>query len=56
MLDMQLTYDALRILDFDAGKLSGMAEEMAFLRELAQSGKVIQGRFIASRPTRPKLM
>src|SRR5262249_46222376 len=49
MLDMQLTYDALRILDFDAGKLSGMAKEMVFLQELAHSGKVVQGRFIARR-------
>jgi hypothetical protein len=49
MLDMQLTYDALRILDFDARMLSGMAKEMAFLQELAHSGKVIQARFIARR-------
>jgi ubiquinone/menaquinone biosynthesis C-methylase UbiE len=49
MLDMQLTYDALRILDFDAGKMNGMAKEMAFLQGLAHSGKVIQGRFIARR-------
>jgi ubiquinone/menaquinone biosynthesis C-methylase UbiE len=49
MLDMQFTYDALRILDFEAGKFGGMAMEMSFLKELAHSGKVIQGRFIARR-------
>jgi ubiquinone/menaquinone biosynthesis C-methylase UbiE len=47
MLDMQLTYDALRIFHFDADLLGAMAREMAFVRELAHAGKVIQARFIA---------
>ena len=47
MIDMQLTYDALRILGFDARLLSAMATEMAFLRDLAHAGKVTQARFIA---------
>jgi ubiquinone/menaquinone biosynthesis C-methylase UbiE len=47
MLEMQLTYDALRILRFDGNVLGAMAQEMAFLRELANAGKVTQARFIA---------
>jgi ubiquinone/menaquinone biosynthesis C-methylase UbiE len=49
MLDKQLTYDALRILNFDMALLGGMAEEMRFLRALAHAGKVTQARFIARR-------
>lgn len=49
MLDMQLTYDALRILAFDADLLGAMAKEMAFLRDLAHAAKVTQARFIARR-------
>jgi ubiquinone/menaquinone biosynthesis C-methylase UbiE len=49
MLDMQLTYDALRILRFDRDVLGGMAQEMAFVRKLAHEGKVTQARFLAKR-------
>lgn len=49
MGEQQLTYDALRILDFDEKALAAVAGEMAFLRELAHAGKVIQGRFVALR-------
>jgi SAM-dependent methyltransferase len=47
MLDMQLTYDALRILGFDMATMEMLAGEMTFLRDLAHAGKVAQGRFIA---------
>lgn len=47
MLDKQHTYDALKIIGFDAGMLGGMAGEMRFMRELAHDGKVAQGIFIA---------
>lgn len=50
MLDMQLTYDALRILGFDMSTMEMLAGEMVFLRDLAHSGKVAQGRFIARKP------
>lgn len=49
MVDRQLTYDALRILDFDAGALGVIAGEMQFLGELARAGKLVQGRFVARR-------
>jgi ubiquinone/menaquinone biosynthesis C-methylase UbiE len=49
MIEMQLTYDALRILHFDANLLGAMAQEMAFLCDLAHAAKVIQARFIARR-------
>jgi SAM-dependent methyltransferase len=49
MIDMQLTYDALRIIGFDTGLMGTLAGDMTFLRELAHAGKVAQGRFIARR-------
>ena len=47
MAQMQLTYDALRILDFDMKALETIGGEMAWMLELARAGKVAQGRFIA---------
>jgi SAM-dependent methyltransferase len=47
MLEMQLTYDALRIIGFDMQLMETLATEMSFLRDLAHDGKVVQGRFIA---------
>jgi len=49
MVDMQLTYDALRILGFDLGAVAALAGEFTFLQELAHAGKLAQGRFIAHR-------
>jgi ubiquinone/menaquinone biosynthesis C-methylase UbiE len=49
MVDMQLTYDALRILGYDTEMLGAVAQEMSFIRELAHAGKVAQGRFIAKK-------
>jgi SAM-dependent methyltransferase len=49
MIDMQLTYDALRIIGFDMGLMGTLAGDFAFLQELAHAGKVAQGRFIARR-------
>lgn len=47
MVDKQFTYDALRILNFDTNMLSAVAAEMMFLSQLAKTGKIAQGRFIA---------
>jgi ubiquinone/menaquinone biosynthesis C-methylase UbiE len=47
MIDMQLTYDALRIIGFDSTMMETMAGEMASMQELAHAGKIAQGRFIA---------
>ena len=49
MVDRQLTYDALRILGFDADMLGAVAEEMKFIQGLAHQGKIIQGRFVAGK-------
>jgi len=49
MVDKQLTYDALRILDFNADALGAIGAEMQFLRDLAHAGKIAQGRFIAQK-------
>jgi SAM-dependent methyltransferase len=47
MVDMQLTYDAMRILGFDQQVLGAVAGEMGFLQQLAHAGKIAQGRFVA---------
>lgn len=49
MVDMQLTYDAMRIIGFNADVMQAIAGEFAFLRELAHAGKIAQGRFVARR-------
>jgi SAM-dependent methyltransferase len=47
MIDMQLMYDALKILAFDTEQLGSVASGFQFFGELAQAGKIAQGRFIA---------
>jgi SAM-dependent methyltransferase len=47
MLNMQLTYDALKIIWFDAALMEQMAGEMRFMQQLAHEGKVAQGIFVA---------
>ncbi len=49
MVDKQLTFDALKIIGFNMDFLQMVASEFAFTRELAQAGKLAQGRFIARR-------
>lgn len=51
MLDMQLTYDALKILGFNQPLMQAMAIEMQFLGELAREGKIAQGLFVARKPS-----
>ncbi len=47
MLDMQLTYDALKIIGFDSELMQTMAGEMKFMQQLAHAGKIAQGLFVA---------
>lgn len=47
MLNMQLTYDALRIINFDFALMKALGGEMVFMQELARAGKISQGRFVA---------
>jgi len=49
MLNMQLTYDALKIIGFDSNLLQAMGQEMAFMQTLAHEGKIAQGMFIAKK-------
>ncbi len=46
MLNMQLTYDALKIIGFNSELMQSMAEEMSFMQELAHAGKIAQGLFV----------
>jgi sarcosine/dimethylglycine N-methyltransferase len=47
MLNVQLTYDALRIINFDFPMMEALAGEMNFTRDLAHAGKIVQGLFVA---------
>jgi SAM-dependent methyltransferase len=47
MLNMQLTYDALKIIGFNSDLMQAMAVEMVFMQELAHAGKIAQGLFVA---------
>ncbi len=47
MLNMQLTYDALRIIGFDFPLMEALGGEMNFMRDMAHAGKVAQGLFVA---------
>jgi ubiquinone/menaquinone biosynthesis C-methylase UbiE len=47
MLNMQLTFDALRIIGFDLPLMESLGGEMNFMRDLAHAGKIAQGLFVA---------
>jgi ubiquinone/menaquinone biosynthesis C-methylase UbiE len=47
MLNKQLTYDALQIINFDLELMQAMSQEMVFMQQLAHAGKIIQGIFVA---------
>lgn len=49
MVGTQLTYDVMKIVGFDRKVVNHIANEMQFIQELAQSGKVIQALFVARR-------
>lgn len=49
LLDLQQTYDALRIIGFDTALMGALAGEMVFAQELAHKGKLIQGLFVAKK-------
>lgn len=47
MLNMQLTYDALKKIGFNMDVMGGLAGEMVFMQELAHVEKIAQCRFVA---------
>ncbi len=49
MLNMQLTYDALKIIGFDMEMMGAMGGEMQFMQTLARDGKIAQGLFVATK-------
>ena len=49
MLGKQLTYDALRIIGFDADLMATLEKEMLFMQKLAHAGKIVQGLFVAKK-------
>ncbi len=49
MLQLQLGYDALRVLAFNQDVVTSLAEEMHFMQRLAHDHKIAQGLFIAKK-------
>lgn len=49
MLEKQLTYDALRIINFDTSLAETLIGEMRFMQSLAESGRLIQGQIVATK-------
>ena len=49
MLNMQLTYDALKRISFDMELMQALGGEMSFIRQLAHERKICQGRFVATK-------
>jgi SAM-dependent methyltransferase len=50
MVEMQLTYDALKILGFDREQLDLVVQGFRLFADLARDDKIAQGRFIARKP------
>ena len=51
MIEKQLTFDALKIIGFDAALAQSLVCEMRFIQTLAQAGKIIQGLIVAEKPS-----
>jgi ubiquinone/menaquinone biosynthesis C-methylase UbiE len=49
MIEKQLTYDALKIINFDTALAATLVGEMKFIQSLAQAGKIIQGLVVAEK-------
>jgi ubiquinone/menaquinone biosynthesis C-methylase UbiE len=49
MLNLQLTYDALKIIGWDSNLMQAMAQEMVFMQGLAHAGKIAQGILVAQK-------
>lgn len=47
MLNMQLTYDALKIIGFDMALMQAMGAEMQFMQQMAHEGRIAQALFVA---------
>jgi len=49
MLEMQLTYDGLKIIGFDLDLMRSLAGEMKFMQDLAHQKKIVQGLIVAQK-------
>jgi SAM-dependent methyltransferase len=47
MLGMQLSYDALKLINFDSVMMEKLDDEMQFMQQLAAENKIDQGMFVA---------
>jgi ubiquinone/menaquinone biosynthesis C-methylase UbiE len=49
IVTMQLTYDALKAVDYDTDRMAALERERQFIARLAQEGKIIQAMFVGRR-------
>jgi hypothetical protein len=49
IVTMQLTYDALKAVDYDTDRMATLERERQFIARLAQEGKIIQAMFVGRR-------
>jgi ubiquinone/menaquinone biosynthesis C-methylase UbiE len=49
MIEEQLTYDALKIIGYDAALAQTLLGEMRFMQSVAEAGKIIQGLIVAEK-------
>jgi SAM-dependent methyltransferase len=52
MLNMQLTYDALKIIGYNVELMGALAKEMTFMQELAHADKIAQCRIVGRKKGR----
>ena len=51
MLSEQLTFDALHIIGYDQELMQSLGAEMQFIKQLADANKIIQGLYVARKPS-----
>jgi len=49
MIEMQLTYDVLTLIQFRSEALAVITENFRFLKDVSRAGKLVQARFVARR-------
>jgi hypothetical protein len=49
MLNVQLAYDAVKLIGFNTDLMQTMGAEMSFIQDLAHQGKICQRRLVAEK-------
>lgn len=49
MIEKQLTYDTLKIINFDTAQAAKLVDQLRFIQSLAEAGKIVQGLIVAEK-------